>query len=98
MERRKALILRANDAGATGIGANFENWFIQLDSRSISFRSLSDNPNLIFWDKNGVLNYYSIDYGDKFLKNKDWDNLTLDLQRFTIDDAGKSQLINESKM
>ncbi|MGB7070786.1 MAG: hypothetical protein WBD22_14930 [Pyrinomonadaceae bacterium] len=91
----KALILRANLARATGIAANFQNWFIQLDNRSVNFRSLSKNPELIFCDKDGLLNYYSVDYGRKFLENRNWDNLTLDLKRFRVDAEGKSQLISE---
>ncbi|HRK52231.1 MAG TPA: hypothetical protein PLN05_17570 [Pyrinomonadaceae bacterium] len=96
-KKKEALILRANIARATGIAANFANWFIQLDNRSINFRSLSKNPELIFWDKDGLLNYYSVDYGSIFLENRDWDNVTLDLQRFTIDAEGKSQLISEEQ-
>lgn len=96
-KEKKALILRANVAGATGIAANFENWFVQLDNHSINFRSLSKNPELIFWDKDGSLNYYSVDYGEKFLKNRDWDNLTEDLLRNKISLDGESQLISEER-
>lgn len=92
----KGLIFRANVAGATGIAANFNNWHIQDSKHSITFRSLSDNPNLIFIDEAGLLNYYSIDYGYTFLANiRDWNNLTLDLKRYRINDDGESQLVDE---
>jgi hypothetical protein len=92
---KKVLIFRANVAGATGIAANFTNWFIQFENRSINFRSLSEEPKLIFLNKDGSLNYYSVDYGDKFLEKRDWDNLTLNLLRYKINPNGKSELLSE---
>lgn len=97
LKEKKVLILRANIAGATGIAANFENWFIQSDTYSLNFRSLSENPELIFFDKTGLLNYYSIDYGEAFLKNRDWDNLSLNLLQYKINLDGKSELIGEER-
>ncbi len=94
-KEKKVLLLRANVAGATGIASNFANWFIRFDNLSINFRSLSEDPKLIFLDKNGLLNYYSVDYGDKFLEKRDWDNLTLDLFRYRINPNGESELLSE---
>ncbi len=94
-KEKKVLLLRANVAGATGIASNFTNWFIQFDNLSLNFRSLSEDPKLIFLDKNGLLNYYSVDYGDKFLEKRDWDNLTLDLFRYRINPNGESELLSE---
>lgn len=92
---KKALILGSNNIAATGIASNFQNWYIRLDNQPIKFLSLSENPKLIFWDKTGLLNYFSISYGDKFLENKDWDNLTLDLLRYRVNKDGKSELVNK---
>ncbi len=84
-------------SSTTGIASNFQNWHIRLDNHSVEFLSLSENPKLIFWDKNGLLDYYSITYGGKFLDNKDWDNLTLDLLRYRINFNGESQLLSEEQ-
>lgn len=92
---KKALIFRANVAQATGIAANFTNWFIEFENRSINFRSLSEDSGLIFLNKDGSLNYYSVDYGDKFLEKRDWDNVTLNLLRYKINPNGKSELLGE---
>jgi hypothetical protein len=95
-QKEKGLILRANVAVATGIAANFTNWHTQFDNHSITFRSLSENPKLIYLDKRGRLNYYSIDYGRTFLdKGRDWNNLTLDLMRYRIRSDGESQLVSK---
>lgn len=96
-KKNKALLLRANIAGATGIAANFTNWFIQLDNRSIIFRSLSENPKLIFRDRNGLINYYSIGYGEAFLQNRDWENLTVDLEQYRISSDGSTELVRDEQ-
>ncbi|CAN5507349.1 hypothetical protein BH10ACI1_BH10ACI1_29320 [soil metagenome] len=96
-KEKKVLLLRANVAGATGIASNFKNWFIQFDDLSINFRSLSGDPKLIFLGKDGLLNYYSVDYGDKFLEKRDWNNVTMDLFRYRINSNGQSELLREEK-
>ncbi len=96
-KERNVLILRANVAGATGIASSFNNWYLQLDNQSIKFLSLSENPELIFWDKDGLLNYYSVKYTSEFIVNKDWDNVTFDLLRYSISPDGESQLVREER-
>ena len=92
---KTASIFRANVAGATGIASNFRNWFVQFENLSINFRSLAEDPKLIFLDKDGLLNYYSVDYGDKFLEKRDWDNVTLNLFRYRVKPNGESELLGE---
>lgn len=94
-KEKKLLLLRANVAGATGIAASFENWFIQFDSYSINFQSLSDNPKLIFFDKEGLVNYYSIDFNYTSKENKNWDDVPLNLLQYKITSNGESQLVGE---
>lgn len=94
---KKALILGSTNLGATGVASNFENWHIRSDDYSVEFLSLSENPKLIFWDKDGLLNYYLIDLSDKFWENKDWNNLTLDLFRYRISPDGSAQLVSEEQ-
>lgn len=96
-EEKKVLILGSTNTKATGIASNFQNWFIRFDSQSIEFLSLSENPELIFWDKDDLLNYYLVTYNAQFVENKDWDNLTLDLERYRINAEGKSQLVAEEQ-
>ena len=96
-EEKKVLILGSANTNATGIASNFQNWFVRLDSQSIEFLSLSENPNLIFWDKDGLLNYYVVTYSTQFLDQKDWDNLTLDLLRYSISPNGEPRLVSEER-
>jgi hypothetical protein len=96
-KEKQALILGSTNIGATGIASNFQNWHIRLANHSIEFLSLSENPRLIFWDRRGQLNYYAIDYGDEFLKDRNWDNLTLDLRLFRISSDGEARLVSEEQ-
>ena len=92
---KHALLLNATHIHATGLAVNFQYWFIKVDNQSIEFLSQSENPNLIFWDRNGLLNYYAIDFSDDFLTKKDWDNVTLNLLRYRVGHDSKSELISK---
>lgn len=95
---KKALILSSTSYGATGLATNLECWHIEGDSnQSITFMSFSENPKLVFWDKDGLLNYYSVVYSGEFIHNKDWENLTLDLERYRINPDGSAQLVSEEQ-
>lgn len=94
---KKALILGSLNNGATGLASNFLSWRIQLDSYSVEFLSVSEDPKLIFWDKGGTLNYYSIEYSDEFIEKKDYDNITFDLLRYRVGPAGDSQLVSKEQ-
>lgn len=96
-KEKKALMLGSRNLGATSIASNFQNWYVRLDGHAVEFLSLSKDPKLIFWDRNGLLNYYVITYGDEFLEDRDWDNLTLDLLRYSISPDGESQLVSEER-
>lgn len=98
LNENKSLILHSTNTRATGLASNLQYWYIGLgEGQSITFVSFSKNPSLIFWDKSGSLNYYSIVYSDQFIEDKDWDNLTLDLERYRINAEGKSQLVSEEQ-
>lgn len=94
---KRALLLGSTNPGATGIASNFQNWYLQSDNYSINFQSLSARPGLVFWDKDGLLNYYSIDYGDKFLENRDWNNLTFSINRYRVGLDGQSNTVSEER-
>lgn len=94
---KTALLLRSTNPGAAGIASNFQHWYLQLDNYSINVQSLSENPALFFLGKDGLLNYYSVDYGEKFLEDRDWDNLTLNLNRYRVGPDGTAQTISEER-
>jgi hypothetical protein len=96
-KEKKALIFGSFNLGGTGIASNFQNWHVRFDERSAEFLSLSQDPKLIFWDRRGMLNYYVVSYGNEFLKDRDWNNLTLDLLRYRIGHDGKARLITEER-
>jgi hypothetical protein len=96
--QQKALLLRSTSEATTGLASNLENWHIEIEGvYSDTFWSFSKNPNLVFWDKDGLLNYFSIVYSDKFIENKDWENLTFNIERYKVSSDGKAQLINEER-
>jgi hypothetical protein len=92
---KRALVLNANHIHATGLAINLQYWFIKVANQPSEFLSQSENPNLIFWDRDGFLNYYAVDFSDEFLMNKDWNNVTLNLLRYRISSAGESQLVRK---
>jgi len=94
---KSVLLLRGNVAGATGLAGSFNNWYVQLGSRPVMFRSLAENPRLIFWDKGGLLNYYLVTYTGGFAVNRDWDNVAFDLQRYRVGPGGKLRLLIEER-
>lgn len=99
--RQKALLLSSRSYGATGLATNLENWHIEIDGwYSDQFWSFSKNPNLIFWDKDGLLNYYSVIYSDEFLSassDRDFEKLTFNIERYKINSDGKTNLISEER-
>jgi hypothetical protein len=96
--QQKALLLRSTSYGATGLATSLENWHIEIEGvYSDTFWSFSKNPKLVFWDKDDLLNYFSIVYSDEFIENKDWENLTLDIERYKVSSDGKAQLISEER-
>lgn len=97
LKEKKVLAFRSIISGATGISVNYSQWFIQFDNYSIIFESLSENPSLVFWDKNDALNYYLVDYSDKLPENKNGTNIALYLLRYKINPNGESQLVGEER-
>jgi len=96
-KEKKALILGSANLGATGIASNFQNWYVRFDEHSVEFLSLSEDPKLIFWDRSGLLNYYVVDYGSKFLEHRDWDKVAFDLLRHGVSPDGESRLVSEER-
>ena len=95
---KKALVLVSRSYGATGLATSLENWHIEIDDiHSVTFWSFSKNPRLVFWDKGGLLNYYSVVYSSEWIENKDWENLTVDLKRYKINPDGSAQLVSEKE-
>jgi hypothetical protein len=93
-KERKALILGSTPYGATGLATELEYWHIEADgTHSATFWSFSENPSLVFWDKSGSLNYYSVVYSSEWMQ--DWENLTVDLERYRITPDGSTQLVSK---
>jgi hypothetical protein len=91
----KALLLGSTNNRATGLASSLEFWRVEVgNTLSVIFVSFSENPKLVFWDKNGLLNYYSVVYSSEFMHNKDWENLTVDLNRYRISHDGSAQLVS----
>jgi len=96
--KKKALVLRSVSYGATGLATSLECWHIEAEENlSITYLSFSNNPGLVYWGKDGRLNYYSVVYSDEFIHNKDWDNLTFDLERHRVNPDGTTQLVSEER-
>jgi hypothetical protein len=94
---KRALALRSVNPGRTGLATSFQSWHIRSDNHSVEFISLAENSKLIFWDEDGLLNYYSVYYSDEFVETKDWDNVTFDLLRYRVSPDGKPRLVSEEQ-
>lgn len=99
--RQKALILRSHSRAATGLSSSLEDWHIEVDNfYAGGFWSFSRNPKLVFWDKEGLLNYYSVIYSDDFLSatsDRDYTKLTFNIERYKINSDGKAELVSEEQ-
>jgi hypothetical protein len=93
----RVLMLNAASRAATGLAVNFHYWYIKTDRVAVEFMSQSENPRLIFWDREGALNYYAVDFSSEFVERKDWGNVTLDLQRYRVSPDGEPQLVAEER-
>jgi hypothetical protein len=92
---KKAMLLGSTSYGATGLATGLECWHIEGDvNQFVTYLSFSRNPKLVFWDKDGRLNYYSIVYSDEFIHNHDWDNLTFALERHQVSPEGSDRLVS----
>lgn len=90
---KNVLLLHSQNTAATGLAANLEYWIIQNGDKALEFQSFSKNPKLIWLDKDGAINYYSVVYSDEFIDNKDWDNLTFKIEKYKVNSIGESKLI-----
>ena len=77
----------------TGLMSNFYDILIVDIKRdkSYSFRSLSRNNKLFYIDKGNNMNFYKIDFSESFFFNKDWNNVSFDIEKH------KAFEINQSK-
>ncbi|MBK7709189.1 MAG: hypothetical protein IPJ30_26400 [Acidobacteria bacterium] len=57
---RSALVFRSLVSGATGISVRYLQWMVLSGKQMQGFESLSSNPQMIFWDKEEQINFYSI--------------------------------------
>ncbi|MBK8812287.1 MAG: hypothetical protein IPN69_16375 [Acidobacteria bacterium] len=57
---RSALAFRSLVSGATGISVRYLQWMVLSGKQLEAFESLSSNPQMIFWDKEEQINFYSI--------------------------------------
>lgn len=57
---RSALAFRSLLSGATGMSVRYLQWMVVSEKSVVGFESLSDNPRMIFWDKEGRINYNAI--------------------------------------
>jgi hypothetical protein len=94
---KKALLISSYSRQATGLSADYESWFVQLDNHSVEFFSFSSEPRLIFFDKDGLLNYYSVDYSDELAEDRNWDNPIFDILLYRVNADGKSQLVSKEQ-
>lgn len=94
--KQEVLLLSLTALAATGLSTSLENWHIEIDNfYSGSFWSFSKNPKLVFWDKKGMLNYYSVVYSDDFLSaTSKRENLTFNIEHYRVFD-GKTELIKK---
>jgi hypothetical protein len=95
--RKSALIIITKVRGISATEANLQDWLIQIDDNSIRFRSFAQNPNLVFWDEHGNLNYFTVTFSQGAVRNPSSNIVWLDFKRFQIRDRGTGKLIEEEK-
>lgn len=88
-------IFSAPTAVATGLETNFTNWLLVTPQsiKTIDFQSLCDNPNTFYLDANRVLHYFSFDFNEHFIHEKDYENILFDIAENKIIESVESQII-----
>lgn len=89
--------LLATPNRASGLAVNYRNWYLEVNGSPLSFTSLSDNPSLIFWDHDGKLKLYTIQFTKEFIIDKNWKNLRLDILLYQWNGSGEYRLIDEER-
>lgn len=94
--RQTALIMITTRVGRPLSADSIQDWFIQVGENAVRFKSIATNPNLIFWDKEGRLNYFTLLYSDVVAKDGSSNLASLDLRRLRLLD-GITEVIEEEK-
>lgn len=93
----KTATLMATPNRASGLAVNYRNWYLEVNGSSLSFSSLSDNPSLIFWDRDGTIKLYTVQFTKEFIIDKNWKNLRLDVLLYQWNGSGEYRLIAEER-
>ncbi len=82
---------------ASGLAVNYRNWYLEVDGRPVSFVSLSENPSLIYWDRQGSLKFYRVDFTKDFIIDKNWNNVRVNVFLYRWEVSGEYRLISEER-
>ncbi|GEM_PF-2337538 len=94
---KKALLISSYSREATGLSSSYKSWLIQYDNHTVEFFSFSSEPKLIFFDKDDLLNYYSVDYSNELAENRNWNNPIFDILLYRVNLDGQSQLVSKEQ-
>jgi hypothetical protein len=95
--KETALIISTTRVGKPLSEDSIQDWFIQVGESAVRFRSIATNPNLIFWDKEGRLNYITLSYSDGVAIDASPNIVSLDFRRMQLRASGVTELIEEEK-
>lgn len=95
--RKTALLMHTTRVGSPLSEDSIQDWFIQVGQNVARFKSIATNPNLLFWDEEGRLNYFTILYSEGAVMNASSNLVSLDFRRFRLMDSGAMQLVEEDK-
>lgn len=95
--RQTALLMHTTRIGDPVSEDSIQDWFVQVGQNVVRFKSIATNPNLLFWDKEGGLNYFTVLYSEVAMKNVSSNFVSLDFKRFRLLDGDTPVLIEEQK-
>ncbi|CAM1340657.1 hypothetical protein [Tenacibaculum amylolyticum] len=65
---------------STGLASNFYDILILSKEFTFSIRSLSKDSKLFYFNDLNEFNFYTLNFSDEFIFNKDWDNPSFKVQ------------------
>lgn len=95
--RQTALVLRTTRVGSPLSDDSIQDWFIQVGTNAATFRSVATNPNLLFWDQENRLNYFTILFREGAGNDGASNLVSLNFRQLQLHESGIAEVVEEQE-